>query len=150
MQHSPLIAPVVALVAWSLVMLTWMVIARLPAMKKAGIDLNSRVGSRPGALDGVVDDGAQWKAHNYIHLMEQPTIFYAIVFASILLGLDFQVNVWLAWAYVALRVAHSIVQATWNRILVRFILFALSTLCLLGLTIHAAARILHDCGWLNG
>ncbi len=150
MQHSPLIAPVVALVAWSLVMLTWMVISRIPAMKKAGIDLKTRVGSSPGALDGVVDDSAQWKAHNYIHLMEQPTIFYAIVFASILLGLDFQVNVLLAWVYVALRIAHSIVQATWNRILVRFILFALSTLCLLGLTIHAVARILHDCGWLNG
>ncbi len=143
MQHSPLLAPVVALVAWSLVMLIWLVVARLPAMKKAGIDLKTRVGSKPGALDGVVDDSAQWTAHNYIHLMEQPTIFYAVVFASILLGLDFQLNVWLAWAYVALRVAHSIVQATWNRILVRFILFALSTLCLVALTLHAALGLLH-------
>ena len=143
MTHNPLLGPVVALIAWSLVMLLWMVVTRLPAMKKAGVDLNTRVGSTPGALDGVVDDKAQWKAHNYIHLMEQPTIFYAIVFALILMGADYRLNVLLAWGYVALRIAHSIVQATWNRILARFILFALSTLCLLGLTLHAAIQLLH-------
>lgn len=143
MEHSPLIAPVVALVAWSIVMLCWAVVVRMPALKKVGIDLSTRVGSRPGGLDGVVDDEAQWKAHNYIHLMEQPTIFYAIVFALILLGADYSINVWLAWTYVGLRVVHSIVQATWNRIIVRFALFALSTLCLLGLTVHAAAHIIH-------
>ena len=143
MTHDPLLGPVVALVAWSIVMLLWMVFSRLPAMKKAGIDLSTRVGSKPGALDGVVDDKAQWKAHNYIHLMEQPTLFYAIVFALILMGEDFVMNVWLAWTYVGLRIVHSIVQSTWNRILVRFILFALSTLCLLGLTLHAAIGLLH-------
>jgi hypothetical protein len=143
MTHNPLLGPVVALVAWSLVMLLWMVISRLPAMKKAGVDLSTRVGSKPGALDGVVDDKAQWKAHNYIHLMEQPTLFYAIVFALILMGQELPFNTMLAWAYVGLRVAHSIVQATWNRILVRFILFALSSLCLIGLTLHAAIGIIH-------
>ena len=143
MTHDPLLGPVVALVAWSIVMLLWMVVSRLPAMKKAGIDLSTRVGSKPGALDGVIDDKAQWKAHNYIHLMEQPTLFYAIVFALILMGDDFVMNVWLAWTYVGLRIVHSIVQSTWNRILVRFILFALSTLCLLGLTLHAAIGLLH-------
>ena len=143
MTHNPLLGPVVALVAWSIFMLLWMVIVRLPARKKAGIDLSTRVGSTPGALDGAIDDKAQWKAHNYIHLMEQPTLFYAIVFALILMGQDMALNVTLAWAYVGLRIAHSIVQATWNRIAVRFALFALSTLCLLGLTLHAAIGLWH-------
>ena len=143
MTHNPLLGPVVALVAWSIFMLLWMVIVRLPAMKKAGIDLSTRVGSTPGALDGAIDDKAQWKSHNYIHLMEQPTLFYAIVFALILMGQDMALNVTLAWAYVGLRIAHSIVQATWNRIAVRFALFALSTLCLLGLTLHAAIGLWH-------
>ncbi|MDP9163634.1 MAG: MAPEG family protein [Pseudomonadota bacterium] len=143
MTHNPLLGPIVALVAWSIVMLVWMVTARLPAMKKVGIDLTTRVGSRPGALDGTIDDKAQWKAHNYIHLMEQPTLFYAIVFALVLMGDAHPFNLALAWSYVGLRVAHSIVQATWNRILVRFILFALSTLCLLALTLHAAIGLLN-------
>jgi len=142
MTHDPLLGPVVALVAWSILMLFWMVLTRLPAMKKVGIDLSTRVGSKPGALDGVVEDKAQWKAHNYIHLMEQPTLFYAIVFALILMGQDFPLNTALAWGYVALRIVHSIVQATWNRIAVRFALFALSSLCLLGLTLHAAIGLI--------
>ena len=144
MTYDPLLGPIVALVAWSIVMLCWMVVTRMPALKKVGFDLSTRVGSKPGALDGVVDDKAQWKAHNYIHLMEQPTLFYAIVFALILMGQNFPLNVGLAWTYVGLRIAHSIVQATWNRILVRFILFALSTLCLLALTLHAAIGLLHS------
>ncbi len=142
MTHNPLLGPVVTLVAWSILMLFWMVLTRLPAMKKAGIDLSTRVGSKPGALDGVVEDKAQWKAHNYIHLMEQPTLFYAIVFALILMGQDFPFNTALAWGYVGLRILHSIVQATWNRIAARFALFALSSLCLLGLTLHAAIGLI--------
>jgi len=143
MTYSPLLGPIVALVAWSIVMLLWLVLERMPALKRAGIDLKTRVGSSPGALDGVVEDKAQWKAHNYIHLMEQPTIFYAIVFVLILMGADYKLNVWLAWAYVVLRILHSIVQATWNRIAARFTLFFLSSLCLIGLTIHAAAGLIH-------
>ena len=142
MNHNTLLGPVVTLVGWSLVMLIWMVVTRMPAMKAVGIDLTTRVGSKPGALDGVVDEKAQWKAHNYIHLMEQPTLFYAIVLALVLMGDDMKLNLALAWCFVGLRIAHSIVQATWNRILVRFILFALSTLCLIGLTIHAAIELL--------
>ena len=143
MGHDPLLGPVVALVGWSIFMLFWMVSQRLPAMKKAGIDLTTRVGSTPGALDGVIDDKAQWKAHNYVHLMEQPTLFYAIVFALILMGQNLELNTMLAWGYVGLRIAHSILQATWNRIIVRFVLFALSSLCLLGLTLHAAIGLLN-------
>ena len=86
MIHNPLLGPIVTLVGWSLVMLIWMVVTRMPAMKAVGIDLSTRVGSKPGALDGVVDEKAQWKAHNYMHLMEQPTLFYAIVLALVLMG----------------------------------------------------------------
>jgi hypothetical protein len=77
-----------------------------------------------------------------MHLMEQPTIFYAIVFALIRMRFDAPINLYLAWAYVAFRVLHSIVQATTNVVPIRFPLFALSTLCLLGLTVHAALRLL--------
>jgi hypothetical protein len=76
--------------------------------------------------------------------MEQPTIFYAIVFALILMGFDHRINVWLAWGYVGLRVAHSLVQATVNKVSVRFTLWLLSSFCLIGLTVHAAARLIHD------
>ncbi|MEO8175586.1 MAG: MAPEG family protein [Sphingomicrobium sp.] len=146
MEYSPILAPVVALVAWSLVMQVWLYLSRFTAMKAAGISLKGKVGSRGNALEGAISDQANWKAHNYTHLMEQPTIFYAIALTLALMGMGHGINIWLAWGYVGLRIVHSLVQATVNVITVRFALFSLSSLCLLGLTVHASARILHDCG----
>ena len=142
-MHSPILAPVVALVLWTLVVQVWMYATRLPAMRRAGISLKGRRGGRPGILDGVVEDQVQWKAHNYNHLMEQPTLFYAIALTLALLGAGGGLNLPLAWAYVVLRVLHSLVHATVNIILYRFMLFNLASLVLLALTVHAAMALLH-------
>ncbi len=150
MNYSPILVPVVALVAWTLVVMTWMVLTRLPAMKKAGIDLGARRGGRGANLEGVLPDEVMWKSHNYMHLMEQPTIFYAIALTLALMDMGGGINYWLAWGYVGLRVVHSLIQSTVNIVPYRFAVFALASLCLLGLTIHAAARVIHDCGLLSG
>jgi hypothetical protein len=99
-------------------------------------------GTRGVDLEREAPGPVHWPAHNYTHLMEQPTIFYAIVFALILMGFDSPINVWLAWGYVGLRVLHSLVQATVNRLAIRFPLFLLSSLCLVGLTTHAALKLI--------
>jgi hypothetical protein len=140
--HSPIFAPAAVLVLWSLVMLAWLVLSRVPAMSKAGIDLMTVVGGRGVNLEGVIADRVNWKAHNYAHLMEQPTLFYATVVILGLVGAGEGLNLQLAWAYVALRIVHSIVQATWNRVAVRFTLFALATAALLVLAINAARATL--------
>ena len=138
MHPSPLLGPVVALVAWTIVMLFWMAAARYRIVKGRQIP----DGARGDYLEREAPGPAHWPCHNYNHLMEQPTIFYAIVFALILMRFDAPINVYLAWAYVGLRIPHSIVQATVNVVRVRFALFMLSTLCLLGLTTHAAIFLL--------
>jgi hypothetical protein len=140
-MNSEILKPVAVLIAWSLVMLVWLVVVRLPAMKKAGIDINKVVGGKPGGLDGIVAEKAQWPAHNYIHLMEQPTIFYAAAMVIALTGTGNGMNAWLAWGYVGLRIAHSLLQATVNIIRYRFLLFALSTLCLVALSLHALMAV---------
>jgi hypothetical protein len=129
-----------------MIVFIWMYATRLPAMRRAGIDLKGRVGGRGQNLEGVLPDSVQWKSHNYIHLMEQPTIFYAIALTLVFMGMGAGINLGLAWGYVGLRVVHSLIQATANIILYRFTVFTLASLCLLGLTVHAGARILHDCG----
>jgi hypothetical protein len=142
-MNAAIIGPVVALVAWTLVMQIWMYATRLPAMGRAGIQLKGLVGSRKGGLDGVIEDRVQWKAHNYDHLLQQPTLFYAVAISLALLGGgDVWINVWLAWGYVALRILHSLIQATVNVVRWRFIVFTLASLCLLGLTVHAGALFL--------
>ncbi|WP_404370121.1 MAPEG family protein [Sphingomonas sp. MMS24-J45] len=141
-MHSPIIAPVVALVAWSLVMWLWMYVKRIPAMGKAGFDTANLVGGSGADLRARIPAKDQWPADNYNHLHEQPTIFYAIALSLALLEQGSGVNAVIAWAYVALRIAHSLVQVTVNRVIVRFSLFTLSTLCLVALTLHAALTIL--------
>ncbi len=145
MNDSPLIAPVVALVAWTLVVMVWMAVARGREFRRLGIKRTDIApGSRGADLEGRADPRAQWKAHNYMHLLEQPTIFYPIVFALILLDMNQPINVWLAWGYVVFRILHSLIQATVNIVMPwRFGMFFLSSLCLLGLTLHAAMRLLH-------
>lgn len=149
MHYSPILAPIVALVAWSLVMQVWMYATRFPAMNRAGISLKGRVGARGVNLDGAIEDSAQWKAHNYIHLMEQPTVFYAVALSLALMDFGGGINLYLAWGYVGLRIVHSLIQATYNRVTHRFLAFSLASLCLLGLTVHAGSRILHDSGLIG-
>jgi hypothetical protein len=146
MEYSPILVPVVALVAWTLVVMVWMAVARAGQFRKLGVTpSNIPPGSRGADMEGRADPQAQWKAHNYMHLMEQPTLFYAMAITLALMGMGGGINYWLAWGYVGFRVIHSLVQATVNIVRYRFLLFALSSLCLVGLTVHAGARIIHDC-----
>ena len=139
MHPSPLLWPVVALAAWSIVMLFWMALARAPLLRGRKIP----EGVRGADLEREQPGRAHWPAHNYQHLMEQPTIFYGIVFALILMGFDAPINVYLAWGYVGFRIVHSIWQATINVVTIRFLLFLGATLCLVGLTTHAAIFLIH-------
>ena len=136
-MEAKMLAPAAALVLWSLIMLSWTAITRLGGMKKLGSDLKTAPpGGRGVNLEGVLPDPVQWKSHNYAHLMEQPTIFYPTVVILAMMG-PTPGTIAIAWAYVALRIIHSLWQATVNTIPIRFTLFLLSTLCLLLLAIHA-------------
>jgi hypothetical protein len=149
-NYSPILAPVVALVAWSLVMMAWMAATRFAAFKKMGVSLRTiPVGARGVNLEGRAPDEIMLKSHNYTHLMEQPTIFYAIALTLALMDFGGGINFWLAWGYVGFRIIHSVVQATINIVAIRFSIFLLATLCLIGLTTHAGLRILHDCGLIG-
>ena len=148
MYYSPILAPVVALVAWTLLIMIWMMVTRFAAMRSKGISLKGRVGGRGGvALEGVVEDQVMWKAHNYMHLVEQPTLFYAIALALAVGHAGGGYSLILAWAYVGLRVLHSLVQATVNIVAYRFLLFALSSFALLGLTVQGIRMV---CSHLSG
>jgi hypothetical protein len=85
----------------------------------------------------------RWKADNYNHLLEQPTLFYALAISLALLGVQSQIVLLLAWAYVFLRIGHSVVQALINTIEVRFLLFVLSNIPLLALSYIAASAFLN-------
>jgi MAPEG family len=137
-MNAQILAPAAVLVVWTLVMLSWLALTRLPPLfKQPGGLAAAKRGGRGQDLEGVLPDSVQWKSHNYTHLLEQPTLFYATV-AILALTSFTPLDVKLAWAYVGLRVVHSLWQALVNTVPVRFALFNLSTVCLLVLAIHAA------------
>ena len=129
-MEKAMLAPAAALVVWTLVMLVWMARSRFPAMAEAGLDIGTLPpGGRGQDLEGVLPDRVNWKAHNYTHLLEQPTLFYAVVVMLAMMEptLDLVVA---AWLYTALRIIHSVWQATVNAIGIRLHLFRASTLVL--------------------
>jgi len=85
----------------------------------------------------------RWKADNYNHLLEQPTLFYALAISLALLGAQTQTGLMFAWVYVFLRIGHSFVQALINKIEVRFLLFVLSNIPLFALIYIAVTAFLN-------
>lgn len=134
-----ILGPAVALMIWTMIIWLWMYATRIPAMmKNPDIDAAAKVGGTGADLDAVLPDRVQWKAHNYNHLHEAPTLFYAVAIILAIIGHGDGMNAFLAWIYVGLRVAHSLVQVTANRVMVRFVLFALSSVVLIALIVKAA------------
>ncbi len=136
---TSMLTPVLALIVLSLLVWIWMYVTRIPAMQRAGIDpQNAR---HPGSLDGLPSSARQ-VADNYNHLMEQPTIFYALVFYIVLAGHSDAFGIYLAWSYVGLRVVHTLIQCTVNNVTMRFSVFALSTLVLMAMAVREVVRLL--------
>lgn len=139
---SPILAPVIALVLWTLVMMIWLYLTRIPAMLAAGISFKKLVGGQGSDLDKVIPAPIQWKAHNYNHLLEQPTLFYALCLALAVAGLGDGLNATLAWCYVGLRVVHSLIQATVNIVRFRFLAFISASIVLMVLAARAGMSLL--------
>lgn len=133
MIATDLLFPVLALIGWTFVMWVWMYVTRVPAMQAAKIDVDEL--SRTGA-PLVLPAKVSRVADNYNHLHEQPTIFYALVLTATLLGAVDGLQAGLAWAYVGLRIVHSLIQAISNPILIRFLVFLATSAVLFALFVH--------------
>jgi hypothetical protein len=133
-----MIAPVLALIAWTFVMWFWMYATRIPAMQREQVDVAEL--SRTGKKLELAPEVSR-VADNYNHLHEQPTVFYALALAAQLAGATDSFNIGLAWAYVAIRIAHSLVQATVNVIPVRFAIFSAGSIVLMILLVRTALTL---------
>ena len=136
---SPILAPVIALVLWTFVMWAWLYATRIPAIVRLKLSFDPR---RPNSeFQNQIPPEVRWKADNYNHLMEQPTLFYAVALTLALVGHGGGLNAVLAWTYVAVRVVHSLIQATVNVVMARFAVFMVGSLVLLALAVRAAIDV---------
>ena len=138
MVGMDILQPVVALAAWTMVMWAWMYATRIPAMVGAKVDPDSLARDPEARLDKLLPPQVQWKAHNYNHLHEAPTVFYAVAIVLAITGEGDGYSALLGWIYVVARVVHSLIQATVNRVTLRFAVFVFSSLVLLALIVRAA------------
>jgi hypothetical protein len=136
MTHSSLFAPLIALVLWTFVMWFWMYATRIPAIIAKRVRLEPT--DTKEEFNANIPAPVRWKADNYNHLHEQPTLFYAVTLTLAMMQAGDGLNTALAWTYVALRIAHSLVQAIVNKIIVRFYIFAAASMVLLVMTLRAA------------
>ena len=140
MESVSILGPVFVLVLWTCVIQMWMFATRIPAMTAAGID--AQEAERTAHIADRLPKQVQWKADNYNHLLEHPTIFYATALALAIAGLGSGLNVVLAWIYVVLRIGHSIVHTTSNVVMVRFGFFLASSLALIAMAVNGALQVL--------
>ena len=142
---AEILKPLAVLAGWTMVMWAWMYATRIPEINKLPKSTTSGAdeGWTGAMLEGLLPREVQWKAHNYNHLHEAPTVFYAVALALAMVGQGNGFNATIAWAYVALRIVHSVFQATINKVAPRFILFALSSLCLIALCLHLLLALFH-------
>jgi hypothetical protein len=145
MEHAEILKPVAVLAAWTMLMWIWMYATRIPAINKLPKDgaPGADVGWTGAKLEALLDPSIQWKAHNYNHLHEAPTVFYAVAITLAIIGQGDGMNATIAWVYVGLRIAHSLWQSLVNKVALRFLLFALSSLALMALVLHALMALFH-------
>lgn len=141
MLDDQMLVPAAVLIVWTMIMAIWMNVDRVRSLGRANIKPELiKAGARGNDLAAIAPDVRDWPAHNYNHLMEQPTIFYA---ASVILALTgaTSLDTGLAWAYVALRVLHSLWQATVNTLQIRSALFLLSSLVMAILAVRTLLSV---------
>lgn len=133
MNQNLILFPMLALIAWTMIVLLVMGQRRVAA----------RVHPREFALgeSGSVPARVSLPNRNFMNLLEVPVLFYVLVLTCYVTQQVTAVAVGLAWAFVGLRVVHSFVHMTYNNVLHRLGVFVLANFALVGLFVHLLVRL---------
>lgn len=139
MFYKPMLLPLLAQVLLTFLVWFYLYISRIGEMKRRNI--------HPQALKGrhnmpeLLPDSAA-SSNNFMNLLEMPVLFYLAVLLSLLLLVQDQVLIILAWSYVFLRYVHSAIHCTYNKVMHRFQVYFVSCIVLLLIWLRLAAYIL--------
>jgi hypothetical protein len=139
MFYKPMLLPLLALVLLTFVVWVFLYISRITEMKRRNIHPQA-LKARNHVPELLPDSAAP--ANNLMNLFEMPVLFYLAVILSLILLVQDQVLVLLAWAYVLLRCLHSLIHCTYNKVMHRFQAYFLSSIVLLLIWLRLAAYIL--------
>lgn len=126
---TSILAPAFALAGWTLAVLLRVAFTRIAAVRRGAIGPDAfRFGETP-----AVPRQAALANRNYMNLLELPMLFHVGCVIACVTGTASAAVLGLAWLYVALRVAHSLVHLTYNDVLHRLVVFATSNAVLTAL-----------------
>ena len=122
MNQIALLTPVFVLILWTFTIFLIMSYGRTRFMK------DPQDAAHTKDIKGTLPAWVERTGDNYNHLFEQPVAFYVVTLAIALINSVDPLMMQLAWAFVILRIIHSLVQLTFNLVLVRFMIFLIGWL----------------------
>lgn len=125
-MNAPFLLPMLALVALTLLVWVALFVERIGQMRSLRID-PQQVADAKSMSARIPRTQA---SDNFRNLFELPVLFYALCLAHAVLGSSDAVDLALAWGFVVLRVVHSAIHLSYNRVMHRFAAYLLGALLL--------------------
>jgi hypothetical protein len=138
MRNPAMLHPLFALAAWTLLVLLLIPVARVRSARRREVGADDFKYGESERVPGRVSIPNR----NYMNLLELPMLFYVVGIVLYVTGGASSLAIGVAWTYVALRVAHSMIHLTYNHVIHRLAVFALSNVALVLLWVQAATHVL--------
>jgi len=114
-----LLTPVFVLILWTFIIFLIMAYGRVRFLR------NPQDAAHTKNVKSIGPDWLERTVDNYNHLFEQPVAFYAVTLSIAIINNFDPMLIQFAWAFVFTRIMHSMVQVTFNLVVIRFILFVI-------------------------
>lgn len=135
MDQNQIFGPVIAMMLLTIVVWVYMYAKRIPFINSLNLEPNQIT---PAELAKRSPPSVANPSDNLRNLFEVPILFYAVATYLFVTGKVDQVHVVAAWSYFVLRTLHSAIHCTINIVLLRFIIYALSSVCVFVMIVRAA------------
>jgi hypothetical protein len=137
MQKLDILYPLCALAAWTFLVLLLIPFVRVRSVRRREVRPNDFKYGESAA----VPPGVSIPNRNYMNLLELPMLFYVVCLVLYVTAGGSSLPVAVAWAYVGLRIVHSLIHLTYNQVIHRLSVFALSNAALVLLWVMAAMHV---------
>ena len=137
MRNPAVLYPMFALAAWTLIVLLLIPIVRVRSARRREIVVDDfKYGE-----SATVPPAVSLPNRNYMNLLELPMLFYVICIVLYVTAGASTTTIALAWAFVALRIVHSLVHLTYNGVVHRLAAFTAANVALAVLWVTAGFHL---------
>jgi hypothetical protein len=131
-----LVYPAMALVLWTLVLVTWNGLSRVGAIRARRV----RIEEIALSADAYPED-VRKVSNNMHNQFETPILFYVLCGVATFVGATDFLMALLAWVYVATRILHTAIHTTTNNVQQRFFVFLIGVVVLIVIWVAIVLRL---------